>query len=93
MNDEALKLYRELLKKGYIAQKDSQALWEYVEDADVFDELSEMGKVLDFDIVRAQGRIYMVPTQNNEIFLKNRMDYRADLKTSEIRNRDLYLFN
>ena len=43
MNDEALKLYRELLKKGYITQKDSQTLWECVEDADVFDDLSEMG--------------------------------------------------
>ena len=93
MNDGTLKLYRELLKKGYISQRDSQILWNYVEDVDVYDELCEMGKVLDFDIIRAQGRIYMVPTENNEIFLKNRMDYRADLKTSEIRNRDLYLFN
>ncbi|MBR6475382.1 MAG: hypothetical protein IKS98_08020 [Lachnospiraceae bacterium] len=93
MNDGTLKLYRELLKKGYISQRDSQVLWNYVEDVDIYDELCEMGKVLDFDIIRAQGRIYIVPTENNEIFLKNRMDYRADLKTSEIRNRDLYLFN
>ena len=36
----------------------------------------------------------MVPTQDNDLFLKNNIDYRSDIKAgNDVRTRDLYLLN
>ena len=65
-----------------------------VEDEDARDELDQMGKELGFEIIQAQDRIYMVPTQDNDLFLKNNVDYRSDIKANnEVKSRDLYLLN
>ena len=94
MNKKALKLYHELMKKGWIARDDNGVLWSYVEDPETRDELEQMGTELGFDIVPAQNRIYLVPTQDNDLFLKNNIDYRVDIKaTNDVRTRDLYLLN
>ncbi len=94
MNVDAIKLFHELMKKGWIDRNDSGLLWNLVEDVDTRDDLDLMGRELGFEIVAAQDRIYMVPTQDNDLFLKNNVDYRSDIKaTSETRNRDLYLLN
>lgn len=94
MNKSALKLYHELMKKGWIERDDNSVLWSFVEDAEVRDELDQMGTELGFEIVPAQNRIYMVPTQDNDLFLKNNIDYRSDIKAgNDVRTRDLYLLN
>ncbi len=94
MNNGGLRLFHELMRKGWIDRNDNGLLWSFVEDSEARDKLDEMGKELGFEILQAQDRIYMVPTQDNDLFLKNNMDYRADIKAgSEIRNRDLYLLN
>ncbi|MBQ6409405.1 MAG: hypothetical protein IJJ64_15395 [Butyrivibrio sp.] len=94
MNKSALKLYHELMKKGWIDRDDNSVLWGFVEDPEARDELDQMGAELGFEIVPAQNRIYMVPTQDNDLFLKNNIDYRSDIKASnDVRTRDLYLLN
>ena len=76
MNKSALKLYHELMKKGWIDRDDNSVLWGFVEDPEARDELDQMGAELGFEIIPAQNRIYMVPTQDNDLFLKNNIDYR-----------------
>ena len=94
MNKSALKLYHELMKKGWIDRDDNSVLWSFVEDSEARDELDQMGAELGFEIVPAQNRIYMVPTQDNDLFLKNNIDYRSDIKAgNDVRTRDLYLLN
>lgn len=94
MNKSALKLYHELMKKGWIDRDDNSVLWSFVEDPEARDELDQMGAELGFEIIPAQNRIYMVPTQDNDLFLKNNIDYRSDIKAgNDVRTRDLYLLN
>ena len=94
MNKSALKLYHELMKKGWIDRDDNSILWGFVEDPEARDELDQMGAELGFEIMPAQNRIYMVPTQDNDLFLKNNIDYRSDIKAgNDVRTRDLYLLN
>ena len=94
MNNSVLKLFHELMKKGWSDRNDNSLMWNLVEDNEARDELDQMGIELGFEIIQAQDRIYMVPTQDNDLFLKNNVDYRADIKaTNEVRSRDLYLMN
>ena len=94
MNITSLKLFHELMKKGWIDRNENALLWNDTGDAHAMDELVLMGQELGFEIVQAQDRIYMIPTQDNDLFLKNNMDYRSDIKASnDIRKRDLYLLN
>ena len=94
MNKSALKLFHELMKKGWIDRDENSILWSAVEDPEARDELDLMGTELGFEIVPAQNRIYMVPTQDNDLFLKNNIDYRSDIRAgSDVRIRDLYLLN
>lgn len=94
MNQNTLKLYHELMKKGWIDRNENSILWSCAEDETARDELDQMGRELGFEIVPAQDRIYLVPTQDNDLFLKNNVDYRADIKAAnEVKSRDLYLLN
>lgn len=94
MNTNSIKLFHELMKKGWIGRNENSLLWNYVEDEEARDELEQMGRELGFEIFQAQGRIYMVPTEENDLFLKNNIDYRSDIKaSSDVKLRDLYLLN
>lgn len=94
MNSNSLKLYHELMKTGWIDRNENSLIWNCVEDEIARDELDQMGRELGFEIVQAQDRIYMVPTQDNDLFLKNNVDYRSDIKANnEVKSRDLYLLN
>lgn len=94
MTTNTLKLFHEMMKHGWIDRHDNGLLWNYVEDSEVRDELEDMGKELGFEILQAQDRLYLVPTQDNDLFLKNNVDYRSDIKASnEVKTRDLYLMN
>ena len=49
---------------------------------------------LSFELIRSGDRIYLVPTQDNDLFLKNNVDFRKDISANnEVRTRDLYLMN
>lgn len=87
------RLFHDLMKKGYVDRNDSSSVWTYVEDAQIRDELEAMGVELGFELIQAQDRLYLVPTQDNDLFLKNNTDYRSDIKGSDVRLRDLYLMN
>lgn len=94
MNVNTLKLYHELMKRGWIDRDDNSIIWSCAEDQEARDELDQMGMELGFEIIPAQNRIYMVPTQENDLFLKNNVDYRSDIKAgNDVRTRDLYLLN
>ena len=94
MNISAIKLFHELMKRGWIDRNNNSSIWNLVEDTEARDELDQMGDELGFEIVQAQDRIYMVPTQLNDLFLKNNVDYRTDIKaTNETKNIDLYIMN
>ena len=41
-------------------------------------QLRELG----FEVLQAQDRIYMVPTQDNDLFLKNNIDFRSDIRAT-----------
>ena len=72
MNKQALKLFHDLMKKGWINRDDNGILWSYFENPEVKDELDQMGTELGFEIVPAQNKIYLVPTQDNDLFLKKK---------------------
>ncbi len=94
MNNKSLKLYHEIMKKGWLDRTEHSLIWNCVEDEEARDELDQMGRELGFEIIQVQNRIYMVPTQNNDLFLKNNVDYRSDIKANnEVKSRDLYLLN
>lgn len=94
MNCNSIKLYHELMKKGWIDRNENSVVWNYAEDLEAREELDQMGDELGFEILQAQNRLYLVPTEENDLFLKNNVDYRSDIKaTSDVRSRDLYLLN
>ena len=94
MNRETVEVFHGLMKHGWIDRREDPLLWSYVQETDVQEELEDFKSVMGFDLVSAGNRLYMVPTQDNDLFLKDNSDYRIDTKLySTIRNRDLYLMN
>ena len=94
MNKLTIEVFHELMKKGYIDRREDNLTWSKYEDLEVQDELETFKEVLEIDLIRAGDRLYMIPTQDNDLFLKNNVDYRRDIRAdSTIRNRDLYLMN
>ena len=82
------------MKKGFIERADHPEIWRYYEDPDVRDELETLEEGLSFDVIQSGDRAYLVPTQDNDLFLKNNLDFRKDISaSSEVRTRDLYLMN
>ena len=64
------------------------------DDVEIQEELEEFKAVMGIDLFRAGDRLYMIPTQDNDLFLKNNVDYRRDIKADNtVRTRDLYLMN
>ena len=90
-----IEIYHALLKGGgYIERSKNAELWEKYEDPEVQEMLENMGKIECFEIIPAHNRLYMVPTQNNDIFNKKNVDFRSDIKASnEVFKKDLYLMN
>lgn len=94
MNRNTLELFHALMKKGWIDRQEDKAVWLYIDDVEVQEELEDFKVVLGLDFFRAGDRFYMIPTQDNDLFLKNNVDYRRDIKAENtIRIRDLYLMN
>ena len=69
MNIDALALFHEMMKKGWIDRNENSLLWSHSEDSDVRDELDQIGKELGFEVLQAQDRIWC-PLRTMICFLK-----------------------
>ena len=94
MKRQTVEVFHELMKKGWIDRSESPDIWRAYDDPDVIEELETMKDGLDFDIIRSGDRIYLVPAQSNDLFLKNNIDFRKDISANdEVKRKDLYLMN
>ncbi len=94
MRKQTVAVFHALMKKGWIDRAENIDIWRYYEDPDILEELETMKEGLGFELIRSGDRIYLVPTQDNDLFLKNNVDFRIDIKANnEVRIRDLYLMN
>lgn len=94
MNRETVEVFHGLMKRGWIDRREDSILWSYAQETDVQEELEDFKAVMGIDLVRAGDRLYLIPTQDNDLFLKNNQDYRRDIRAdNSVRNRDLYLMN
>ena len=94
MNRKTVEVFHALLKHGWIDRSEDSVMWSYAEEQDVREELEDFKAVMGIDLIRTGNRLYMVPTQENDLFLKNNEDYRRDIKADNtVRLRDLYLMN
>ena len=71
MLKQTLKIFHILINKGYIDRNEDKDIWKYYENPEVMKELEIMKDELDFELVRSGNRVYLTPTQDNDIFLKN----------------------
>ena len=94
MNRKTVFVFHMLMKRGWIDRREDAAAWEAYQEPEVQTELHDFGDELGFDLWRTGDRLYLVPTQDNDLFLKNNVDYRRDIKANnEVRMRDIYLLN
>ena len=93
MNRKTLAVFHALMKKGWIDRQADHAVWGYSMEPDVVEELEILGAELEFELHRVRDRLYMVPTQDNDLFLKNNEDFKKDIGGNEVKNRDIYLMN
>ena len=94
MNRKTVEVFHALMKNGWIDRREDHIIWSYADDVEIQEELEEFKTVMGIDLFRAGDRLYMIPTQDNDLFLKNNVDYRRDIKADNtVRTRDLYLMN
>ncbi len=93
MNRKTLAVFHALMKKGWIERQSDHVVWGYSTESDVAEELEVFGVELDFELHRVRDRLYIVPTQDNDLFLKNNEDFKKDTGGNEVKNRDIYLMN
>lgn len=94
MNRKTVEVFHALMKRGWIDRREDHIIWSYADDVEIQEELEEFKAVMGIDLFRAGDRLYMIPTQDNNLFLKNNVDYRRDIKADNtVRTRDLYLMN
>lgn len=93
MNRKTLAVFHALMKKGWIDRQSDHAVWGYSTETDVAEELEIFGSELEFELHRVRDRLYMVPTQDNDLFLKNNEDFKKDIGGNEVKNRDIFLMN
>ena len=94
MKRQTAEVFHALMKKGWIDRSENIDIWRYYEDPEVLEELETMKEELAFELIRSVDRVYLVPSQDNDLFLKNNVDFRKDISANnEVRTRDLYLMN
>ena len=94
MNRKTVEIFHALMKNGWIDRQEDSVIWSYSDDGEIQEELETFKDVMGVDFYRAGDRLYMIPTQDNDLFLKNNVDYRRDIKAdNSVRTRDLYLLN
>ena len=94
MNRSSAEIFKKLLKKGWLDRRDDALIWNALDDEEVISDIDILKAAFCFDTLRVGDRFYLIPTQDNDLFLKNNVDYRKDIKAgNETRTRDLYLLN
>ncbi len=94
MNRSSAEIFKKLLKKGWLDRRDDALIWNALDEEEVISDLEVLKAAFCFDTLRVSDRFYLIPTQDNDLFLKNNVDFRKDIKAgNEIRTRDLYLLN
>lgn len=93
MKTEAADIFKKLLKNGWIDRKDDALIWNALDDENVLADIDVLKASFAFDTVRTNDKYYLVPLQENDLFLKNNVDYRKDIKAEDARKKDLYLLN
>lgn len=94
MNRSSAEIFKKLLKKGWLDRRDDALIWNALDDEEVISDIDVLKATFCFDTLRVGDRFYLIPTQDNDLFLKNNVDYRKDIKAgNETRTRDLYLLN
>ena len=94
MKKQTAEAFHDLMKSGRIDRAANTDTWRYCQDPDVQEELETMKEELGFELISCGDRIYLVPTQDNDLFLKNNIDFRKDISANnDVRTRDLYLMN
>lgn len=95
MKQETAALFYTLMKKnGWIERAADPQAWDCWQDNEVQTELETLGGALGFEMYPVGGKVYLIPTQDNDLFLKNNVDYRKDISAdNDVKLRDLYLLN
>ena len=94
MRRESVEVFHALMKRGWIDRREDSRIWGYSEEIEIQEDLESFKEVLGFDLYRVRDRLYLIPTQGNDLFLKNNADYRRDIRADNtVRMRDLYLMN
>jgi hypothetical protein len=91
MKLESLRLFAKLMEKGYITREQDSTYYEYSCDADIISELAVMEQELDFSLYRTNGRLYLLPNSDNELFSQNNKDFRKSVGKANL--EELYLLN
>jgi hypothetical protein len=94
MKRSSAEIFKKLLKKGWLDRRDDALIWNALDEEEVISDIEVLKSAFSFDTLRVGDRFYLIPTQDNDLFLKNNVDYRKDIKAgNETRTRDLYLLN
>ena len=70
MRKQTVEVFHALMKKGWIDRTENIDVWRYYEDPDVQEEMETMKEELCFELIRSGDRIYLVPTQDNDLFVR-----------------------
>lgn len=91
MRPESLKLFSKLMEKGYITREQDPGYYEDYCDPEIASELAVMEQELDFTLYRTNGRLYLLPNPNNELFSQDNRDFRRSVGNEKL--EELYLLN
>ena len=73
MKRETIVVFHALMKRGWIDRTEDNIIWSYYDNTEVQEELEDFKIVMGIDLYRHGNRLYMIPTQENDLFLKNIM--------------------
>lgn len=94
MNPKTIRVFKALLKQGVLNRSSEPQHWADLQQPEVQDELELLKRELDFDLWGTASRCYLIPNQDNTLFLQNNMDFRRDVRANnDFRQPDLYLLN
>lgn len=86
MRPESLKLFAKLMENGYITREQSPSYYEYYNDPEIASELAIMEQELDFTLYKTNGRLYLLPDPNNELFPRITMISAAALAMKSLKS-------
>lgn len=92
MNEKTLIVFQRLMKNGSISRESDGSVFGYAQEEDVRDELQQMERCWEFKIYRTAGRIYLIPNQENQIFLQGNREFKKVIG-NDANKEDIYLVN